>query len=490
MRLLETRRSSQLWSSQPMHERSYRQSRRVWRTSLSVGLLLLLAAGALGAFGLRRQLVTRADAPAANPNCTLILPPHPLTAQGLATPFQLTATNPDQGPCHEANAAAQAAFVQGAIFDPTTSQISIYNPLVVDEGTPPASEPVVPSLPADAIVALWFGFNGTNLTLQGTTPDELAQAHCVNGLPDSLFTQVAYCNAAAFFQAADAAITAGTLRVPPLGVGRDGMPCPTVRSFRVVDQDQSDNDTTSYLVTPAGQIAQNTVANRARLPGATVINNGSDNFVLTDFMDAALGCTPYRAPDLADPGQMTTALPLDELQARVYQAPPVALVPSMDPMVTVNGQPNVTKQDRYRAGVDQPPIFGAATAAAQDRAYCRNLYAIGPATIFADKPFFAAFASPFPNMADSLFTFLAMRWVTTWGANGGMNCVGTLRQPSPIILQTNADGIVVGAMLHYTGDQSGQGGDANHPGPGAPNQSSQRDTSQQSPGNQEGSNDP
>jgi hypothetical protein len=439
------------------HQERQGQRAVLWQMSLSLGLLALVVAGIAGVFGLGRHLVTRADVPAPNPNCTLILPPHPLSAQGLATPFQLTATNPAQGPCHEANATAQAAFVQGAIFDPATSRISIYDPLVIDQGTMPAIKPVVPDLPAGAIVALWFGFNGTNLTLRGSAPGELAQAHCVNGLLTSLFTQVAYCNAVAFFRAADAAIAAGTLHIPSPGVGRDGFPCPTVRSFRVVDQDQSDNDTTSYLVTPGGQIAQNTAANRARLPHATVINNGSDNFVLTDFMDPALGCTPYRAPDLADPGHLTTALPLDELQAMVYQAPPVALVPSTDPMVTVDGQPNVLKQDLYRAGVDQPPIMSPAAAAAQDRAYCQRLLTIGPVSIFGDKPFFAAFPSPFPNMASNLFTFLAARWVTTWGANGGMNCVGILHQPSPIVLQTDANGVVIGATLRRTDNHGRQG---------------------------------
>ena len=39
-----------------------------------------------------------------NPNCTLIVPANPLTAAGLATPYQLTATNAGNGPCNEANA--------------------------------------------------------------------------------------------------------------------------------------------------------------------------------------------------------------------------------------------------------------------------------------------------------------------------------------------------------------------------------------------------
>ena len=89
-----------------------------------------------------------ADA-AVNMDCTLIVPRNPLTAKGLATPYQLVATNPDNGPCNEANK-MQAAFVQGAVIDPATGAISIYNPLVVDKGTKPAVQPVVPTLPKSA----------------------------------------------------------------------------------------------------------------------------------------------------------------------------------------------------------------------------------------------------------------------------------------------------------------------------------------------------
>src|SRR5205814_10377828 len=63
--------------------------------------------------------------PPVNTDCTLIVPAHPLTAQGLATPYQLIATDPHNGPCNESNK-LQAAFVQGAIIDPVTGVISIY----------------------------------------------------------------------------------------------------------------------------------------------------------------------------------------------------------------------------------------------------------------------------------------------------------------------------------------------------------------------------
>ena len=42
-----------------------------------------------------------------------------------------------------------------------------------------------------------FGFNGTDLTQVGATPNALQQGNCVNGLGQSLFTQVAFCNSPA-----------------------------------------------------------------------------------------------------------------------------------------------------------------------------------------------------------------------------------------------------------------------------------------------------
>ena len=156
---------------------------------------------------------------AQNPNCTIIIPTAPLTAAGLATPYQLTATNPAQGDCHETNSAS-SAFVQAAIFDPASGQISIYNPLVIDAGSVPApgAAPVVPTLPNNAIVALWFGFNGNNLVQQGASPGVLEASACVNGLPNNVFGQFSYCNAPAFFKAANKAVRNGAVASAALGI--------------------------------------------------------------------------------------------------------------------------------------------------------------------------------------------------------------------------------------------------------------------------------
>ncbi len=211
-----------------------RSRRRRFSPLMLVGVVVSVVVGLIGAVVFILPHIGT-HAAAVNMDCTLIVPANPLTAQGLATPYQLVATNPANGPCNEANA-NQAAFVQAAVIDPNAGTIGIYNPLVIDQGTQPAMKPVVPNIPQGAVVGIWFGFNGNNLTLQGTN-NSLQAGKCVNGSNGTIFGQFAYCNAPAFFAAANQAIQAGKLTPPALGKAKDGLPCPTVRDFSVVDQD-------------------------------------------------------------------------------------------------------------------------------------------------------------------------------------------------------------------------------------------------------------
>jgi hypothetical protein len=385
------------------------------------------------------------DPPSPNTDCTLILPRNVLSAQGLATPFQLTATDPANGPCNEANS-AQSAFAQAAIYDPATGQIAIYNPLVIDKGTTPAAAPVLPNLPANAVVALWFGYNADNLTLSAESPLTLAEARCVNGLPGSIFSQVSFCNARAFFSAANAAIAEGTLKVPPLGTAKDGLACPTVRDFFVVDQDQSDNLPTLYLITQDGKLAQHTQKNLAAFPNATVLGNASDNHLTDAFLDPALGCQPWTAPDLTDPGQMVPAQLLNELHARMTQGTPVALVPDGDPMAQVSGTDNLLKTNMYRAGVDQPmalSVFDADTSR-----YCRQMLRIAPSRMFKDQAYLSAYPSPVPSAGTTLFTFMAERFVASYEI---LNCPSLIQQADPIIVTNDpTTGAANSATLNVT----------------------------------------
>jgi hypothetical protein len=336
---------------------------------------------------------------APNPNCTLIVPDAPLTAQGLATPYQLVATNRRKGPCREANV-DQSAFVEATILDPATGALSVYRPLVINRGTKPAAPPVVPKLAPGSVVGVWFGFQGDVLTLRGATNG------CVNGVPGSPFGQFAYCGAPAFFAAANNAIRAGKLKVPPVGTARDGKPCPTTRDFSVVDQDQSDNLDSSYLALRDGRTAQNNPANAQALPATAILRNASDNGLLNTFIDPALGCKPFTAPDLTAGGAQVPSLALNELQAAAGQAGPVALIPPNNPMVQVRGRPSIAKINLYRAGVNMLPFNPAVETA---REYCQNLATIALARLRLDRQFTIIAPSPDPAAARNLFTFLQQR---------------------------------------------------------------------------------
>ncbi|MFG2039892.1 hypothetical protein [Dactylosporangium sp. NPDC048998] len=419
----------------PGHRRSsarYPGRRWAWRPLLMLGLPAFVVA--LGGFILTSQ-EANAGQDAAEVNCTLVVPANPLSANGLATPYRLRA------PCHETDA-GMATFVQATIVDPATGNVSVYNPLVVDDGKRAAVVPAAPKLPAGAVVGLWFGFNGDNLRLADDR-GSLAAGKCVNGAQNSIFGQFAYCNAPAVFDAANAAIAAGRLTVPDLGTATDGRPCPTTRDFGLVDMDQSDNVTTTYLALADGTTAQNTAANRAALArrGARVEVNGSDNGLLDAHVFPALGCTPYRAPDLADAGAPATALALNELQAAAHQQAPVALVPTSDPMTKIGNRPSVAKTNLYRVGVGQPPIDQATET---PTAYCRNLLQVGADRIQLDRALTVRAASPDPQAANSLFTFLAQRFK---GSYDELDCPRLLRIKNPVTVSSDANGVVISARF-------------------------------------------
>jgi hypothetical protein len=378
---------------------------------LSVPVVLTLIASAVL---ILPHLGSRADV--INGDCTLIVPPDPLSADGLAKPYLL------QAPCSEANVNTQV-FVQGAVFDPATKQISIYNPLVTDqEGA--AIAPTVPKLPKNAVVALWFGFNGNNLTLTGA-----GATGCQQGM-----VQFAYCNAENFF----AAVNNAGIAVPALGTGKDGLTCPTVRDFSIVDQDQSDNTPTTYLLTAGGQTAQNTAANRTALQTGKIFNPSDEKLLVA--VDTALGCKPFTGSDLADNNAPAPALPLNELSAAALQGSPTAEVPAGDPFVGPN---NITLVNRYRVGVDQNQINNISNA--NTAAYCNKILEIAPKRLNTDKQFTLQAASPLPDVANNLFTFLAQRLQFTFGENG-LNCTGLLGVANPV--QTTQDaGVVIDATI-------------------------------------------
>ncbi len=366
--------------------------------------------------------------------CDIIVPAHPLTAKGLATPYQLTGPaggSPAATGCQMINSINLGAFVQATILDTQTGTLYVYNPLVITAGTKPAVKPVVPKLPKHALVTIDFGFNGTFLLQQGATPGALSEGDCIDGMPGSPFGQVSFCNGTNFFNTAFRLERAGRLHVPSAGMARNmvatagslgtGRECPTTRNFDMIDQDPSDNVTTKYLLDPAtGQTAQDSTANTTRMKGAQVLVNGSDNALIDDFLDPALGCTPFMAPDLGNKGTMATSQALDELLAARNQPANAALIPENDEMVLDNGgQWDVAKTDLYRSEIGQAPVDSRTDASSSPQMFCQNMVNIQTPFIAANEKVFATWPSPVPTVGDTLYTFLASRLASSFD---NLNC--------------------------------------------------------------------
>ncbi|KAG0359145.1 hypothetical protein BGZ54_010091 [Gamsiella multidivaricata] len=358
-------------------------------------------------------------------DCFLKVPAQPLTAKGLATPYILMAGSCDQ------TQADQQVFVEATVFDPHTKTFAVYQPLVINEGTQPAIAPVVPKLPRDAIVGIWVGANANSVTLTGDI------GNCVNGLSSKdIFGQVAFCNAANFFKA-----VRQTKGVPILPIGKDsgGRPCPTTRFFGVIDQDQSDNVITTYLMA-GNRFAQTTRKNRKALKNTTEISNGSDNSLVADFLDPALGCKPFEARSLMEKNVMLGSLALNELQAS-RQRPPVALVPANDPMVLSNGKPSLAKVNAYRRGVGQPLV--SSLKQASTKTYCVNFDKIAPKYIKAIKNLIIKGPSPMPDVANNLLTFMGQRYAASWT---NLGCDKLLKKTSAITV-TLTNGIATAVQF-------------------------------------------
>jgi hypothetical protein len=146
---------------------------------------------------------------------------------------------------------------------------------------------------------------------------------------------------------------------------------------------------------------------------------------------------------------MATALPLNEIQATSHQAAPVALVPSRDPMVLVGSKVNLDKLNSYRVGVDQPVVQNLNSAGTRN--YCTNLLAVAPQRLMLDARFTKALSSPDPAAANTLFTFLAQRFVATYGAAApGLNCAKLIGPPDPINVTTAGNGVAIDATINGT----------------------------------------
>jgi hypothetical protein len=379
------------------------------------------------------------DEAANSGNCTIVVPSNPLTAQGLATPYQLA------DGCSMANA-DQQAFVEATILSPN-GQVQVYNPLVITQGTRPAARPVVPRIPGGSRVIIDFGFNGTNLLLTGPGAVQRSSG-CVDALGQSVIGQVSACGAVPFYNMANQLIARHILRVPAAGQAQDGQACLTTRDFALIDQDQSDNVYSKYLLTGDGRTAQATRANQARMGNAQLVSNGSDNALLGYFVDPANGCQPFTRPDATSVNGAQGSQALDELSARVNQKPHVALIPTNNPMVLVGGAFSIAKTNMYRSLVDQPLLAANTDPNQVAAAYCMNMVNIAPARDQADANSDGNFTTPVPTVGNNLATFLGNRLSMSFG---NLNC-GDFGLTDPTNVTAGDDGVAT-AVTYNTAQQ-------------------------------------
>jgi hypothetical protein len=397
----------------------------------------LAGANAVDAAGNTFSFNQNADQAAASMNCTISVPANPLTAAGLATPYQL-----GDG-CTWANGGTEGVFIDATILAPN-GQLQVYNPLVINQGTTPAVAPVAPTIAAGSQVILSFGFNGNALALVGPGA---AQGNCVDAFGNSLINQTPQCNAANFYRMANAEIARGTLTVPPAGAGQDGQACQTTRDFALIDQDQSDNAVASYLFDPAtGKSAQATAANAAAMANSTVEANGSDNGLLDKFVDPALGCTPFTAPNPTNPAGQSASQALNELSARQNQKGMIALLPVNNPQLLVGGQFSLGKTNMYRAETDQPLLPFNTNLDRNAGQYCQNMINMATPRLKLDAPMETGTASPVPDLGNNLATFLAARLA---GSFDNLNCKN-YGLTNPVTLTTDGNGVATAATYNTT----------------------------------------
>jgi hypothetical protein len=400
---------------------------------------------------------TQAEA-ADSTNCTVTVPNHPLTAKGMATPWVL-----GDG-CTWANGDTEGVFIDATILAPN-GQLQVYNPLVITQGTTPEVAPTPPTIARGSQVILSVGYNGGALALVGRGA---RQGNCLDALGNSLVDQTPQCNAAKFYRMANREIARGLLKIPAAGTGKDGQACQTTRDFALIDQDQSDNAVASYLFNPAtGQTSQATAANAANLTQDTAETNGSDNGLLDKFVDPALGCTPFTAPNPTNPAGASASQALNELSARQNQKGTTALLPVNNPQLLVGGQFSLAKTNMYRMETDMPLLPFNTNLARNAARYCQDMVNLAPARLKLDAPMETGTASPVPDLGDNLATFLAARLS---GSFDNLNCK-TYGLTNPVTLSLDGNGVATAATFNTTSQKAegAGGGNGRHHGGGRHN---------------------
>jgi hypothetical protein len=109
----------------------------------------------------------------------------------------------------------------------------------------------------------------------------------------------------------------------------------------------------------------------------------------------------------------------------------------------LNGNYDLAKTNLYRRGVNQP--IGDSYFDVDTARYCRQMLRIAPVRMFNNQASLTAFATPVPSAANTLFTFLAQRFVASYQI---LNCANLILEEDPITVTTDVNGIAIGATLN------------------------------------------
>ena len=134
------------------------------------------------------------------------------------------------------------------------------------------------------------------------------------------------------------------------------------------------------------------------MPSATVETNGSDNGLLDKFVDPALGCTPFTAPNPTNPAGASASQALNELSARAEPEGHDRAAPGQQPAAA--GRRAVQpRQDQHVPDRDRPARCSRSTPTSTRNAaqYCQDMINIATPRLKLDAPMETGTASPVPG---------------------------------------------------------------------------------------------
>ena len=396
--------------------------------ALSLGVGVFVAASSGGPAKVHAAAASSSQgvtSSAVNTDCDIIVPAHPLTAKGLATPYQLTGhadSSPGASGCQMINSVKLGAFVQATILDTRTGALSVYDPLVVTKGTRPAVAP-------GGAEAAQPRRHHHRHRLQRRDPPP-GRRDAGRAPPGPLHRRRTGLALRAGVVLQRPRLLQGGLRPRALRAaghpvrrdfqedGRDrgragnGPGLPDRAQLLMVDQDPSDNVTTAYLLNPAtGRTAQATAADKGAHAARQDAGQRQRQRPHRQLPRPGARLHPVGSARPGEPRRDDHVPGARRVARRRYEPKNAALIPENDGMVTdIGGNIDLAKANLYRSEIGQPLVNKRTQASSSPQMFCQNLINIQTPFLAANERVLAAAPSPVPTAGDTLYTFLASGW--------------------------------------------------------------------------------